>query len=170
MDAGSGASEEGAPTDAMARVQIGDALSADATAAPVPIEATADGSAPPPSGTSALGTSAPGPLPVDWQPGTSRLAFGTDQGMFLEEALAQRAAEGVAPNPYRARPAAAAVPSPAPLAMMPVPKLVAAPAAPSPSFSATPPVLPETTTAAQGVGVHLALSEGDVRRLLLLLL
>ncbi|KAJ1617628.1 hypothetical protein T492DRAFT_1098301 [Pavlovales sp. CCMP2436] len=44
---------------------------------------------------------ASGAEPTPWQPGTSRLAFGTDQGRFLQESLAQRA--GAGPNPYRAR-------------------------------------------------------------------
>lgn len=38
-----------------------------------------------------------------WQPGQSRLAYGTDQGRFLNEALSQRAAAGAGPNPYRAQ-------------------------------------------------------------------
>lgn len=44
------------------------------------------------------------PAPAsEWQPGQSRLAYGTDQGRYLNEALSQRAAAGAGPNPYRAQ-------------------------------------------------------------------
>jgi hypothetical protein len=43
-----------------------------------------------------------GAAAVAFVPGTSRLAFGTDQGRFLQEDLNQRARAGAPPNPFRA--------------------------------------------------------------------